>query len=325
MKNRFKYLSPFFFLCISALFCYFAFKEVKYEDLKLLLKPIPKGWILLSMLFGYLAYIFRGLRWVLLIEPLGYKPKKSILIHAISFGYLFNAVIPRSGELIRCTALNKVTSIPISKLFGHVILERLIDVVLLLFCVLIAFFLNYQEFLNFFQKIQEKSSMDIYAYIPLVILIFIFLYIFRHLFLNASHLEKITSFFAGIKIGFISIKEIQNKFLFFLYTILIWVCYFLMTVVCFYCFSETKNLNLGHGVFILIAGAFGMIIPSQAGLGSYHWCVKTALLALPFSIPDTVAIGFAHVVWCSQMFMIVITGLIGWRVFHQHAQNKNDE
>lgn len=321
MNSKFKYLSSLFFILVSGVFCWFAFKDVEYGKMKQIFKSVPIGLVILSMLFGYLAYIFRALRWLLLIEPMGFKPKPSILIHAIAFGYLFNAVIPRSGELIRCTALNKATGVPVSSLFGHVILERLIDLILLMFCVLLALVLNYQEFLSFFQSIEKRGS-DIYVYIIVAMIVLTLIYKLKYLFLTENQLAKINSFFSGIKQGFISIKKMKKKSLFTIYTILIWLCYFLMTFVCLYCFDETKVLNLSHGLFILVAGAFGMVMPSQAGAGTYHICVKTALLVLPFSISQTTAIGFAHLVWSSQMIMIVVTGLCGWWVFHQYSQNK---
>ena len=109
------------------------------------------------MFLGYLAFVFRGLRWKLLIKPLGFSPKNSDLIHSIAFGYLFNSFIPRSGELARCTALNRTTGIPVSKLFGHVLLERLIDFILLALCILLSILLNYKDVLeiDFFKEIDR--------------------------------------------------------------------------------------------------------------------------------------------------------------------------
>ena len=193
MKNGFKYLRIFFFFSIGAFLFWFTFKEIAIEDLKEHIKTAPLGWVFLSMLFGYLAYVFRGLRWFLLIKPLGYKPKKSILIHAIAFGYLFNAVIPRSGEVVRCTALHGVTSIPVSKLFGHVLLERLIDFILLGICVLLAFILNYDEFRVFSEDFSLPGSSLLY--VLLIGLISIIAYKSRKLLLKESYITKIKYFF----------------------------------------------------------------------------------------------------------------------------------
>ena len=58
------------------------------------------------------------------------KVKNSIA--SVAFGYLTNTVIPRSGEIARCTALNSTDNVPIDKLFGTVIIERVIDFIMLL-------------------------------------------------------------------------------------------------------------------------------------------------------------------------------------------------
>ena len=131
MKIIIKSLQPFIFLFFGTFLLWISFKDIDLVSFKEVLKHIPLECVLLSMLLGYLAFVFRGLRWALLINTLGYKPKKMHLIHSIAFGYLFNSFIPRSGEIMRCTAVNRIHKIPVAQLFGHVILERFIDFVIL--------------------------------------------------------------------------------------------------------------------------------------------------------------------------------------------------
>ena len=58
MNSKFKYLSSLFFILVSGVFCWFAFKDVEYAKMKQIFKSVPIGLVILSMLFGYLAYIF---------------------------------------------------------------------------------------------------------------------------------------------------------------------------------------------------------------------------------------------------------------------------
>ena len=111
MKKLFTYFKSISFLFFGCFLLWVAFKDINIHEFYQTIQSISFQWIFLSMLLGYLAFVFRGLRWLLLIKPLGYKPKTWNLIHAIAFGYLFNSFIPRSGELMRCTALNKVSNI----------------------------------------------------------------------------------------------------------------------------------------------------------------------------------------------------------------------
>ena len=48
--------------------------------------------------------------------------------------------------------------------------------------------------------------------------------------------------------------------------------YFAMTAICFLVTSETSNLNISDGLFLLVLGGIGMVIPSPGGVGTYHFC-----------------------------------------------------
>ena len=79
------------------------------------------------MIFGGLAIVSRGIRWIVLIDALGYKSSKPNAIAAVAVMYFTNLFIPRAGEISRCTSLNKVEKIPVDKLFGTILIERVID------------------------------------------------------------------------------------------------------------------------------------------------------------------------------------------------------
>ena len=313
----FKYLQPLLFLGLGCFLLFVAFRGIDSKNLQEVFKSIPLKWVFLSMLFGYLAFVFRGLRWYLLIKPLGFRPRLFDLINAIAFGYLFNSFIPRSGEIARCTSLNKVSNIPVSKLLGHVILERLIDCVLLAICLFLALVFNYQDFINFASLFALPKHLFLY-FICLILLLFL-IYKFIQSFLSSSQLNKISSFIQGIKLGFLSIQNISNKTLFCVYTILIWLCYLLMTVVCFYCFNETKDLNLGQGLFVMVAGGLGMVVPTPTGIGSYHYLVIQSLLAI--NITKEIAQFFAIIVHSSQAIMIMVAGFLAM-IFLYRKKNK---
>ena len=132
------------------------------------------------------------------------------------------------------------------------------------------------------------------------------LYLNRKHFLSLDQRHKVMLFLEGIKAGFYSIKKIPNKFIFFVYTILIWICYLFMTVVFFYCFHETKDFNLAQGLFIMVAGGLGMVVPTPTGIGSYHYLVIQALMAI--NISRETSQFFAIIVHSSQAIMIIVAG-----------------
>ena len=99
----------------------------KNQDLPKLIEEIQKvdiTWVILSMIFGGWAIINRGLRWVVLIEALGYKSSKWNSVSAVAILYFTNLFIPRAGEVSRCTALSQVEKIPLNKLIGTILIKH---------------------------------------------------------------------------------------------------------------------------------------------------------------------------------------------------------
>ena len=54
------------------------------ESLKRDLLKVDYKYVILSMLFGGWAYVNRGLRWIILIDALGYKSSKIDAVSAVS-------------------------------------------------------------------------------------------------------------------------------------------------------------------------------------------------------------------------------------------------
>jgi len=120
------------FLAVGILLLWLAFRTVEFKELGNSLKGANYSWLLLSMLFGILAYISRARRWMILINPLGYHPKFWSTFHSMMSGYLANLALPRIGEITRCVALGKKEKIPVDQLVGTVVIERTIDLISLL-------------------------------------------------------------------------------------------------------------------------------------------------------------------------------------------------
>jgi len=123
------------------------YKDISWEnDLLPALKKVKWPWVYASFVFGYIATLLRGLRWNIMLEPMGYKVRDWWAVHAVAFGYCMNNLIPRSGELARCTLLNRTDHVPVNKLIGTVLLERIVDIVLMATLIFLAFVLEQEAF-----------------------------------------------------------------------------------------------------------------------------------------------------------------------------------
>ena len=75
-KNIFKIIKYLFSLLFACGILYFLFKN--QDPVKLIeeIQKVETKWVILSMIFGGWAYISRGLRWMILINALGYNSSK---------------------------------------------------------------------------------------------------------------------------------------------------------------------------------------------------------------------------------------------------------
>ena len=321
MQKIIKYI---LFISVSSVLMYFAFKDQNLSEIVSKLKNIKYSWLLLSMGFGAIAIISRGVRWIYLIKALGYNSSIKNSVNSVAVGYLTNILIPRAGEISRCTSLQQVEKIPFNKLFGTIILERVIDFAILISLILTSFLYKYQEINSFFSEILGSSNESLLTN-PILVFLIIFsliLYLLKNQFKKLKYYEKIKSLVSGVKEGFISLKNLDHKTPFILHTILIWLMYLLMTYVCFFAIIETKNLNIFDGVYILVIGGLGMVVPSQGGIGSYHLAVKIGLVGI--GIAAQPALLFAFAVHTAQTLMTIIFGIISSLLLLSHNKSKNE-
>jgi len=310
-----KWIKYILFLVIGLLLLFFAFKNTNLNDLIEEAKKVDLLWIWLSMFFGFLAFISRGLRWVYLIENMGYNAKKINSIYAVCIGYFTNLAFPRAGELSRCTSLSESDKIPVNKLFGTIILERTIDFIILLSLISFVFLMKLETVYTFFNRIEKEiggNSNIGFILITVFSIILIVFIVFKTKFKKTSTYQKIVDFLKGLSDGFKSIKGIKNKWAFWGHTIFIWFMYFIMTYVCFFAIESTKLLTQIDGLFIMVVGGLGMVLPVQGGVGAYHLLVSEALMSLNLenSINNTDATLFASVVHACQTLMTLFVGSI---------------
>ena len=327
-------------LSFAILIIYFLFRN--QDPVKLIrdILQVQFGWIILSMIFGGCAYVNRGLRWIVLIEAMGYKSSKLNSISAVSVGYFTNLFIPRAGEISRCTALNRVEKIPIDKLFGTILVERVIDFVFLISLFLITLILKFDLILIFFtelgsQNSDSSASISTKYYVLLAILLFFGLtyYYLKKWIIKTSFYEKIIKFIEGIKEGFKSIKKMKRKSDFWFHTFSIWIMYFLMTYICFQAIPETSHLTISDGLFLLILGGIGMVIPTPGGIGSYHAIVMIGLSVLGVG---TIFLGengdlsdpallFPTIVHAAQTLVAIIMGSIALLLLFLSKKKQTNE
>jgi len=311
----------------------------KNQDPAQLIKEIQKvdgKWVFFSMIFGGWAYVSRGLRWIVLIDALGYKSTKLNSVSAVSIGYFTNMFIPRAGEISRCTALNQVEKIPVDKLFGTILVERVLDFVFLILLILLIFVLKFNDLLSFYSTLKAQQNPDEGSDKSLTLLaVFliggIIFFLFKRFLKDSKFYEKVLVFIEGLKEGFKSIKNMKRKSAFWFHSFSIWIMYFLMTYICFFSMQETSHLSVSDGLFLLVLGGIGMVVPTPGGVGSYHAIVMIGLSVLGVGTvflgeggdPSNPALLFPTIVHIAQTLVAIIMGSIGLLILFLSKKKSN--
>lgn len=271
-------------------------------------------YILLACIASIAAIVSRSMRWIQLIEPLGYRPRLSTTYHSVMFGYLANLAIPRLGEISRCGALRKSDGVPLEKLIGTVIIERLLDVVLLLLSMAAVMVLEYGTISGFlynsiYLPLTGKAGNG--AVLLLIagagmVLAAVGVYILFRMPNPPRFINRIRSLLAGMIDGLISIRKVRSKGVFILHSVFIWFMYFLMS----YCFClalpETSGLDAGAALFIMVLGGLGMTAPVQGGTGAYHLLVSQGLLL--YQLPEKDGVIYATLSHAVSTVLLIVLG-----------------
>ena len=89
-------------IALAAVLLYFSFRGVGWADFLEGLRACRWGFVILSMLFGLLAFWFRALRWRELLLPIDRSTTRLTCFNAVNISYLVNLVMPRVGDFVRC-------------------------------------------------------------------------------------------------------------------------------------------------------------------------------------------------------------------------------
>ena len=277
------------------------------EKILYYIKEADLFWISLSLLIGLLGHISRAIRWNYLLEPLGYKPKLINNILMIFMAYLANLGIPRTGEILRATALTTYEGVPFEKGFGTIVTERVVDVFMLLVIVTITLLLQTDIIIDFFQQ-RGFNLNAIFLLLGAGILAF-FIFI---VFIKKSNSEialRIKSFTKGLMAGVFSIFKMKRKWAFVFHTLFIWACYIAMMWVIKFTVPETSDLSISEVMVAFVFGAFAMAT-TNAGVGLFPILVSKALAL--FGISAVSGDAFGWIMWIAQTLMNVVFGAISF-------------
>ncbi|MFV0546366.1 MAG: lysylphosphatidylglycerol synthase transmembrane domain-containing protein [Bacteroides sp.] len=312
LKKTLKLVLP---IILGAFVLYWVYRDFDFSRaLSVLQHETQWGWMLFSLIFGVSAQLFRGWRWRQTLEPLDAYPPKKDCVNAIFLSYAASLVIPRLGEVSRCGALAKHDGVSFSQSLGTVVTERIIDTLTILLIAGITILLQMPVFLSFINQTGTKIPSFVYLLTSVWFYVILFCLIgvavlFYFLSKTLSFYERVKGVVLNVWAGVISLKRVRNVPLFIVYTLLIWLSYFLHFYFTFYCFEFTSDLGLMAALVMFVGGTFAVIVPTPNGAGPWHFAVISMMML--YGVNATDAGIFALIVHGIQTFLVALLGIYG--------------
>jgi uncharacterized protein (TIRG00374 family) len=319
LLNIFKYLA---FLGVGVFVFWWVYKDEPLDRYRSAFNNLNYFWIVVSIVFSILSQVSRAMRWNMLIRPLGYNPKLYNTFLSVLILYFVNLILPRAGEVFRCTILSRYEKIPFAKLAGTVFVERLADVITLMLLSVVIIISQFGVFYSFFNTHPDVKNnlVSIFSLgnIALGLAIIAFLIIIAILlnrYYSKNKADKRNSLLKRIRLikqnfvlGIKSISKLENKWLFIGHTLFIFIMWLFMLYVIFLAFEPTSHLSLQVGMIVFLMGGLAMLAPVQGGIGPWHFMVYETLFIYGIDKADGKV--FALIAHASTNLIYLFLGLI---------------
>ncbi|GAB4026239.1 lysylphosphatidylglycerol synthase transmembrane domain-containing protein [Spirosoma koreense] len=289
---------------------WYVLKDVPFSALATQFSQANYGWLAVMGVVLGLYHVSRSARWQLTLQALGYNPSLFHTTVALLAGTLASMIIPGAGELTRCGTLQRTDGVPIAQGIGSVVAERVIDLLMLGALVGLTFLLEFNRVGNYFLQLLapilepfttagNTGLLGLAVLLTGVLFLGMLYWLFRRSSLG-SHpfVLRILAIGQNIGRGFMGIRQLKRPGLFIALTLLSNVLAFLTTYVLFFASVQTVDLPPTAALTILTVSSLGgLAVPTQGGLGTYHFLVSRVLILYGLTETESVIIAtFLHAV-----------------------------
>lgn len=264
------------------------------------------------MPFGVMAQVLRAVRWRQALEPLAERPRTMTCVHAVFLSYASSLVVPRVGEVLRCGVLKRYEGTSFTKALGTVVTERMVDSVVMLVLSALTVLLQIRVFSVFFAETGvgfgelagRFSAADYWVTgACLLVLVSFLCFMARRL----EWFSRTRGLFRNVADGILSLRGIRHIPLYIVYSVGIWVAYFLHFYLTFYSFSYTADLGMMSALIAFVVGSFAVLVPTPNGAGPWHFAVKTVLVL--YGVGESDGVMFVLIVHTLQTLLVILLGL----------------
>lgn len=297
----------------------FGYSRVDVKLLAASLKEANLIFFLIAIVLIYIGWWIRAWRWQLLANPIK-KIGSKLAFNAMMIGYLGNNILPlRAGEFMRAYVIGKRADVPISSAMATVVVERVLDMVMLLICLALSLLLFPLP------GIFKNTGILMLLFTGFIIIFLLILFYKRELALNISDFFlivfpkgwriKIRKIILGFAEGLEIFRKSESYLMTILLTFLMWGVYLMIIYCSFFYYNfispeypEILNSPLIVSIVMLTVTTAGIAVPSAPGaLGTYHGIAMFGVSL--FGVPSEIGLSYAILMHLSNFFPMTITGL----------------
>ncbi len=299
-------------IAVSAVFLWFAFRNLKPETVWMHIQQANPLWLLVGSVVYFGAVALITLRWGYLLRAIQYvSPRR--LFPLVTIGYMGNNVYPfRSGEVLRILLLQRQHHVPMAKATTIVIVERVFDgLVMLTFIVVSLLFVEIAS-----PEVRRVAMFAAPIFLTALGVFFVLArrpQILRSLLARLEHLlpgrlhqiaERIGEGVIGGLEGLRTPADLAGT-IFFSYTS------WMVEASVYWIVSFAFGLNVSYPAMLLTVGVVNLagLIPASPGqIGVFEFFVSTVVMAV--GVPDAQAHAFAVVVHVVIWLPVTLVGFL---------------
>ena len=270
--------------------------------------------VLVAFLVFYLGFPLRGLRWALLLRGTGFRIEVKDSTEILYLSWLVNCLIPaKLGDVYRAYLLRINSDASLSRTFGTVFIERILDIFTI---ALLGIAAGYWSFRNGLPpEIQVVFGIAIVIVVLLAVALFTLRNFGRRILVALPFPQRIVEFYDRFEqgvFGALNRKQLPGLGLL---SIAIWMteAMRLFFVVKAFGFPDVE-LGISGAVFVALIGSLLTAVPlSPAGLGIVEAGIVGILtLVYGVSLPEATAIALLDRV--ISVFSVIVLGSIVYAV-----------
>jgi len=296
---------------LIALVCLvWVFHNIHFGKFLQSVKTIDWGWVPLAAFFDVLSYYAQGVRWQLLLRPLG-ELSTMKTTQAIYIGLFTNELVPlRVGELVRIFLVSRWLSVKFDLVIPSLIVERFFDGIWLALAIgVVAIFVTLPK--------EILGAEEILGVIVLLLTALFIYLVFRKQKTLTKDTAKIgyrwrplrilSSFFERLAIGIRTIGT--SRFFFISFLVSIFILVFQIISLWLMMVAYHLPLSIWAGTVVLLILHLGTAIPNApSNVGTYQFFTVVGLTL--FGVEKTVAASFSVVTFLVLTIPLWAIGLL---------------